>query len=72
MCHRAGCQVARRLPRIEDRPSRIAKVMAKAQGRFAKADKQRASIKADPKKATQREQERVEHVKRAKKAPKRS
>ena len=46
-------------------------VIAKAEGRFAKADKQRASIKADPKKATQREQARVEHVKQAKKAPKR-
>jgi hypothetical protein len=46
-------------------------VIAKAEGRFAKADKQRASIKTDPKKATQREQARVEHVKQAKKAPKR-
>jgi hypothetical protein len=41
-------------------------VIAKAEGRFARADKQRASIKADPKRATQREKERVEHVKRAK------
>jgi hypothetical protein len=46
-------------------------VIAKAEGSFAKADKQRASIKADPKKATQREQERVAHVKRASKARKR-
>ena len=52
-----------RRPAFPDR-----EVIAKAEGRFAKADKQRASIKADPKKATQREQERVEHVKRAEKA----
>ena len=45
-------------------------IVAKAEGRLAKADKQGASIKADPKKATRREQKRVEHVKRAK-APKR-
>jgi len=46
-------------------------VIAKAEGRFAKADKQRASMTADPKKAVQREKERVERVKRAKGALKR-
>jgi hypothetical protein len=34
-------------------------IIAKADGRFAKADKQRANIKADPKKAVAREQERA-------------
>jgi hypothetical protein len=42
-------------------------VIAKADGRFAKADKQRVSIASDPKKATQREKERVGHIKKAKK-----
>jgi hypothetical protein len=42
-------------------------VIAKAEGRFAKADKQRASVKSDPKKAVQRAKERVEHVKNSKK-----
>lgn len=41
-------------------------IIAKAEGRFAKADKQRASIKADPKKAVEREQERVQRVKTVK------
>jgi hypothetical protein len=40
--------------------------MAKAEGRFAKADKQRASLKTDAKKAVVREQERVQHIKSAK------
>jgi hypothetical protein len=42
-------------------------IIAKADGRFAKADKQRASIASDPKKATEREKERVGHIKRTKK-----
>jgi hypothetical protein len=35
-------------------------VIAKAEGRFAKADKQRAGIKADPKREVIREQRRAE------------
>ena len=35
-------------------------VIAKADGRFAKADKQRAGIKADPKREVIREQRRAE------------
>ena len=38
-------------------------VIAKAEGRFAKADKQRASVKADPKRAVQREKDRLGRVK---------
>jgi hypothetical protein len=34
-------------------------IVAKAEGRFAKADKQRASIKADPKKAVEGARARV-------------
>lgn len=34
-------------------------IVAKADGRFAKADKQRANIKADPKKAVARARARV-------------
>jgi hypothetical protein len=34
-------------------------VIAKAQGRFVKADKQRAGIKANPKREVAREQQRV-------------
>lgn len=41
-------------------------IIAKAEGRFAKADKQRASIKADPKQAVQREKERLGYVKSVK------
>ena len=41
-------------------------IIAKAEGRFAKADKQRANIKANPKRAVTREQERMRHFKRAK------
>ena len=41
-------------------------IIAKAEGRFAKADKQRASIKANPKRAITREQERMRHFQRAK------
>ena len=41
-------------------------IIAKADGRFAKADKQRANIKADPKKAVKREQERAQRIKRNK------
>jgi hypothetical protein len=43
-------------------------IIAKAEGRFAKADKQRASIAADPKRTVQREKERVGRIKRAKRA----
>lgn len=39
-------------------------VISKAEGRFAKADKQRARIKADPKKEVAREQSRVKRVKK--------
>jgi hypothetical protein len=42
-------------------------IIAKAEGRFAKADKQRASIKSDPKRAVERAKERVGHIKKAKK-----
>jgi hypothetical protein len=35
-------------------------VIAKAEGRFAKADKQRAGIKSDPKREVIREQRRAE------------
>jgi hypothetical protein len=38
-------------------------VIAKAEGRFAKADKQHASIEADPKRAVAHEQERVDRFK---------
>jgi hypothetical protein len=38
-------------------------VIAKAEGRFAKADKQRASIKADPRGIVIREQERARRSK---------
>jgi hypothetical protein len=41
-------------------------VIAKAETRFAKADKQRASIKADPKEAVRRAKERVGRVKSTK------
>jgi hypothetical protein len=34
-------------------------IVAKAEGRFAKADKQRASIRSDPKKAVARARTRV-------------
>ncbi|HEV2161871.1 MAG TPA: hypothetical protein VGR52_06525 [Stellaceae bacterium] len=39
-------------------------IMAKAQGRFAKADKQRAGIKANPKREVAREQERARRPKK--------
>jgi hypothetical protein len=41
-------------------------IIAKAEGRFAKADKQRASIKSDPKRAVERAKERVGHIKKKK------
>lgn len=41
-------------------------IIAKAEGRLAKADKQVADIKADPKRAVRREKERVARVERAK------
>jgi hypothetical protein len=47
-------------------------IIAKAEGRFAKADKQRASIEADPKKAVQVEQERLGRLKSVKKSIKRA
>jgi hypothetical protein len=40
-------------------------VIAKAQGRFAKADKQRAGMKANPKREVAREQERVGRTKKS-------
>jgi hypothetical protein len=39
-------------------------VIAKAEGRFAKADKQRARIKANPKREVSREQARAKRVKK--------
>jgi hypothetical protein len=42
-------------------------IIAKAEGRFAKADKQRASIKSDPRRAVAREQERAHRIENAKK-----
>ncbi|MGH7091603.1 MAG: hypothetical protein ACREFQ_22155 [Stellaceae bacterium] len=47
-----------RQPAFPDR-----EVIAKAQGRFAKADKQRAGMKANPKREVAREQQRVKRVK---------
>jgi hypothetical protein len=41
-------------------------IIAKAEGRFAKADKQRARIKVDPKGTVAREQERVHRFKKLK------
>jgi hypothetical protein len=41
-------------------------VIAKAEGRFAKADKQRARIKANPKREVAREQGRVKRFKKEK------
>ena len=41
-------------------------VIAKAEGRFAKADKQRTGIKADHKREVAREQRRVNRVKKGK------
>jgi hypothetical protein len=55
----------RRSPERSAYPDR--EVIAKAEGRFAKADKQRASIKSDPKGTVRREKERVGHIKKAKK-----
>jgi hypothetical protein len=46
-------------------------VIAKAEGRFAKADKQRAGMEANPKKEVVREQQRVERVTKKEK-PKRT
>jgi hypothetical protein len=40
--------------------------IAKAEGRLAKADKQRARIKANPKKAVTREQQRVKRAEKDK------
>jgi hypothetical protein len=50
----------------QQRPSAFAdrQVIAKAEGRFAKADKQRASITADPKEAVQSAKEHLRHVKK--------
>jgi hypothetical protein len=39
-------------------------VIAKAEGRFAKADKQRVRIKANPKREVSREQARAKRVKK--------
>ena len=41
-------------------------VIAKAERRFAKADKQRADVKADPKGEVAREQSRVKRAKKEK------
>jgi hypothetical protein len=56
------------MPRRKSRDHKRAfpdrEVIAKAEGRFAKADKQRAGVEANPKKEVVREQQRVEHVKK--------
>jgi hypothetical protein len=54
-------------PRFPDR-----EVIAKADARFAKADKQRARIKANPKGEVTREQGRVTRIKKQKAAPART
>ena len=41
-------------------------IIAKAEGRFAKADKQRAGIKTDPKREVAREQWRVKRAQKEK------
>jgi len=41
-------------------------IIAKAEGRFAKADKQRAGMKADPKREVAREQARSKRAKKDK------
>ena len=41
-------------------------VIAKAEGRFAKADKQRVGVKVDPKREVAREQRRVKRTKEEK------
>ena len=60
------------MPHRKNRKSRARKsafpdreIIAKAEGRFAKADKQRANIKANPKRAVTREQQRASRRKKA-------
>ena len=59
VCHRPEMP-ARKKP-TKSRRSAFAdrEIIAKAEGRFAKADKQRIAIASDPKRAVAREQERV-------------
>ena len=59
VCHRPEMP-ARKKP-TKSRRSAFAdrEIIAKAEGRFAKADKQRIAIDTDPKRAVAREQERV-------------
>jgi hypothetical protein len=63
-----GKMPSRKGPRRQRSPFPDRQLIAKAEGRFAKADKQRASIKADPKKAVKLEQERLGRVRSAKKS----
>ena len=51
--------MSRRVRMQTDKDSKHREVVAKAEKRFAKADKQRASIKADPKEAVRRAKERL-------------
>jgi hypothetical protein len=54
----------------DDKPtSAEAEVTAKADRRFAKADKQRARLKVDPKREVAREQRRVQRTKKEKPDP---
>ncbi len=50
----------------DHKPASPRDVIAKAERRFAKVDKQRADIKADPKAEVAREQRRVKRAKREK------
>ena len=50
----------------DHKPASPREVIAKAARRFAKAEKQRADIKADPKAEVAREQRRVKRAKREK------
>jgi hypothetical protein len=58
------------MPRRKSRDHKPAfpdrEVIAKAEGRFAKAEKQRAGIKTDPKREVAREQGRVKRAKKEK------
>jgi hypothetical protein len=60
------------MPHRKSRDHKLAspdrEVIAKAEGRFEKADKQRARIKADPIREVAREQWRVERAKKEKPA----
>jgi hypothetical protein len=59
MPHRQKRKSGARKPAFPDR-----EIIAKAEGRFAKADKQRASVKANPGKAVTSEQQRAARIKK--------